>query len=64
MATLMPGMSFMSWITLRILTASLSWDWGLSGEFSREQRAQLMQLFLGVRLNHCQALEKQYRSSH
>jgi ubiquinone biosynthesis protein len=27
-------------------------DWGLSGAFSREQRAQLMQLFLGVLLNH------------
>jgi len=31
-------------------------DWGLSGEFSREQRAQLMQLFLGVRLNHAKRL--------
>ncbi|MFB3142547.1 MAG: AarF/UbiB family protein, partial [Acidobacteriota bacterium] len=32
-------------------------DWGLSGEFSREQRAQLMQLFLGVRLNHANRLK-------
>ena len=31
-------------------------DWGLSGEFSREQRAQLMQLLLGVRLNHAKRL--------
>ena len=32
-------------------------DWGLSGAFSREQRAQLMQLFLGVRLNHAKRLK-------
>ena len=32
-------------------------DWGLSGEFSREQRAQLMQLFLGVHLNHANRLK-------
>ena len=32
-------------------------DWGLSGEFSREQRAQLMQLFLGVQLNHAKRLK-------
>jgi len=31
-------------------------DWGLSGAFSREQRAHLMQLFLGVRLNHAKRL--------